>query len=465
MASISTDKKGNRRIKFYDSKGKQHGIRVGKVDKKTAERLCRDVEELLAARRMGQAVHPQTADNLSRLSGALRRRFERAGLLEPEAGESPVMPLGAFLAAYVAGRGDLKRSTLDNLRQAVAALNDYFGADRPLEAITAGDADEFRNWLQTRRRRPLAVNTARRLCSRAKQFFRHALRKKLVTENPFAGMRGLQVRGNEARRRFITPEVTGRVLAACPNQDWRVIVALCRYGGLRPSEACNLRWEHVDWARERIRIRCEKTLHHEGREWREVPFFPELLVHIREAWEAAPAGAEMVVERYRAHQNLGPVLKKIIAKAGLEVWPKPFQNLRSTRETELAKEYPIHVVCSWLGNTNRVAMEHYLQVTDEDFRRAAAGGVAVAAEAKVPQRTAEAERRSSGPKSGPAGSASGGRQRHGAKPPQTADDEIAVLDAWCRSVQSRTTSPDESQNSPSRIRTYNLAVNSRSLYR
>jgi integrase len=465
MASISTDKKGNRRIKFYDSEGKQHGIRIGRVDKKTAERLCRDVEELLAARRMGQPVHPQTADNVNRLNGTVRRRFERVGLLEPVAGESPTMALGAFLTAYVAARCDLKRSTVDNLRQAVATLNDYFGADRPLAAINAGDADDFRNWLQTRRKRPLAANTARRLCSRAKQFFRHALKKKLITENPFAGMRGLQVRGNETRRRFITPEVTSRVLGACPSLDWRVIVALCRYGGLRPSEACNLRWEHVDWDRERIRIRCEKTQHHEGREWREIPFFPELMVHIHEAWEAAAAGAEMVVVQYRAHQNLGPVLKKIIAKAGLEVWPKPFQNLRSTRETELAKEYPIHVVCSWLGNTKRVAMEHYLQVTDEDYRRAAAGGGAVAAEAKEPKRTAEAERRPSGPKSGPARSASGGRRRNGAKPDQTADDEIAVLDAWCRSVQSRSTSPDESQSSPSRIRTYNLAVNSRSLYR
>jgi integrase len=465
MASVSTDKNGNRRIKFWDREGIQRGVRLGKVDRKTAERLCRDVEELLAARKTGQPVHAQTADNLDRLDKCLRRRFEKAGLLEPPPRETPVMPLGSFLAAYVAGRGDLKRSTIDNLRQAVAALNDYFGADRPLGAVTAGDADEFRNWLQTRRKRPLAANTARRLCSRAKQFFRHALKKKLVAENPFAGMRGLQVRGNEARRRFITPEVTSRVLGACPSLDWRVIVALCRYGGLRPSEACNLRWEHVDWHRERIRIRCEKTHHHEGREWREIPFFPELMVHIHEAWEAAAAGAEMVVVQYRAHQNLGPVLKKIIAKAGLEVWPKPFQNLRSTRETELAKEYPIHVVCSWLGNTNRVAMEHYLQVTDEDYRRAAAGGVAVSAEAKKPQRTAEAERRPSGPKSGPAGSASGGRQRNGAKSPQAADDEIAVLDAWCRSGQSRSASPDESQNSPSRIRTYNLPVNSRPLYR
>ena len=48
-----------------------------------------------------------------------------------------------------------------------------------------------------------------------------------------------------------------------------------------------------------------------------------------------------------------------------------FQNLRSTRETELAEQYPMHVICSWIGNTQAVAIEHYLQVTDEHFEQAA----------------------------------------------------------------------------------------------
>ena len=37
-------------------------------------------------------------------------------------------------------------------------------------------------------------------------------------------------------------------------------------------------------------------------------------------------------------------MHRIIRRAGLTPWPKPFQNLRSTRETELAETYPLHVV-------------------------------------------------------------------------------------------------------------------------
>jgi len=40
------------------------------------------------------------------------------------------------------------------------------------------------------------------------------------------------------------------------------------------------------------------------------------------------------------------------------------------RETELMAVYPAHVVCAWLGNTPKVAMKHYLQVTEEDYRKA-----------------------------------------------------------------------------------------------
>ena len=47
-----------------------------------------------------------------------------------------------------------------------------------------------------------------------------------------------------------------------------------------------------------------------------------------------------------------------------------FQNLRASRKTELANEYPLHVVTAWLGNTERVASQHYLQVTDSHFEQA-----------------------------------------------------------------------------------------------
>ncbi len=72
-------------------------------------------------------------------------------------------------------------------------------------------------------------------------------------------------------------------------------------------------------------------------------------------------------------------MKKIIVRAGLEPWPKTFQNCRASRQTELVARFPLHVVCAWLGNSEAVAMEHYLQVTDDDFKRAVNGQIGGAA--------------------------------------------------------------------------------------
>ncbi len=59
-----------------------------------------------------------------------------------------------------------------------------------------------------------------------------------------------------------------------------------------------------------------------------------------------------MITRYRESSvNLRTQMLKISKRAGLKPWPKLFQNLRSTRETELAEIFPLHVVCAWIGNT------------------------------------------------------------------------------------------------------------------
>ena len=42
----------------------------------------------------------------------------------------------------------------------------------------------------------------------------------------------------------------------------------------------------------------------------------------------------------------------------------------STRETELADDFPMHGVCQWIGNSQPIAAKHYPQVTDDHFKKA-----------------------------------------------------------------------------------------------
>lgn len=88
-----------------------------------------------------------------------------------------------------------------------------------------------------------------------------------------------------------------------------------------------------------------------------------------------------VANRYRPYrdstQNLRTTFLKVIKRAGLKPWPKLFQNVRSTRETELADQFPLHAVTAWMGNSQIVASKHYLQLRDEHFDRASSEVVAL----------------------------------------------------------------------------------------
>jgi len=377
MASISTTPNGRRLIQFSGADGKRRTIRLGKMPMNFAERVRLRVEHLAAAAMTGAAVDPDTAQWLAGRDNVLAEKLAKVGLI-PSREKAGKSTLQEFIKRYIASRTDVKPATKEVWRQGELGLVNFFGAARSLEAITAGDADGYKLQLIADK---LASMTIRKRLQFAKTVFRSAVRHRLIASNPFADV-SIKV-GMPDRRQFITKEETAKILAVC-SPDWRTIIALARFGGLRcPSEVLSLRWQDVDWETGRIMVRSPKTEHHPGKGTRQIPMFPELKPLLEEAFELAPEGAEYVVGgRYREacqgpagwrNVNLRTQFERILARAGLVAWPRLFHNLRSSRQTELTEDFPSHVVCAWLGNSEEIAREHYLQVTDEHFDRAKVG--------------------------------------------------------------------------------------------
>ncbi|MCH9034842.1 MAG: site-specific integrase, partial [Planctomycetes bacterium] len=352
---------------FIGADGERKTVRLGAVSQRTAEAVKVRVERLVSASITGHAVDDATALWLANLAEPFLAKLAKVGLIPRRAA---ARSLQQFLDAYITARSDTKPNTRIVYGHTRRCLIEFFRADRALGDITPGDADDWRLWLKTEQK--LSDNTVRRRCGIAKQFFKAAMRKGLIATNPFTDLVST-VQGNAKRLYYVSREDALRVLDACPDSQWRLIFALSRYGGLRcPSEHIALRWEDVDWARNRLTIRSPKTEHHPNGASRQIPLFPELLPHLRQAFEEAEPGTEFIITRYRAtNQNLRTQLTKIIKRAGLEPWPKLFHNLRSTRETELAETFPLHVVCAWIGNSQLIAAKHYLQITDDHFAQAA----------------------------------------------------------------------------------------------
>ena len=372
MASIGKDPNGRRRILFVAQDGSRKTIRLGKCSQKQAEAAKVKIEALVTAQFNG-SVDDEVSRWLAALPENMHSKLVAVGLAKPRATNPEAsaggMTLTRLLDDYMQSRVDVKKNTQLVFGRARKHLLAHFGTDKVLSEISEGDADAWRLYLV---KQELAENTIRRTCGVARQFFRAAVRRKLLVSNPFADLK-VSVRGNRAREFFVSRADSEKILAACPNREWRLIFALSRYGGLRtPSETLLLRWVDVNWEQGRLLVRSPKTEHHTGGESRLVPIFPELRPLLLEAFEAAQPGAEFVIGRHRkTGMNLRTHLLRIMARAGVKPWPKLFQNLRSTRQTELAECWPEHVVCAWLGNSRLVAREHYLQVTDEHFRQAA----------------------------------------------------------------------------------------------
>lgn len=377
MAAIGNDNNGRKRILFFvddptdpepdvrKRKRIRKTVRVGKVTMRQAEAFKTKIEALV-----GQQITGAVDDEILRwvvaLPDEMHQRLEAVGLVKPR-NPKPTATLTGLLDTFFQHL-DVKPITRLGYQSTRTSLTGFFGAGTAVREITALQADQWRSKMKSD---GLAQATISKRVLLARQIFRKAIQWNMAGENPFRDVKAGPQK-NKDRQFNVTREMAQKVLDACPDSQWRLIFALSRFGGLRcPSEHLALKWGDIDFEHGRIRVPSSKTEHHEGKESRIVPMFPELRKPLMEVYGEAAEGTEYVITRYReANCNLRTQLNRIIDRAGLKPWPRLFHNLRSSRQTELAETYPIHVVCAWIGNTREVAEDHYLQVTDAHFEHA-----------------------------------------------------------------------------------------------
>ena len=142
MASIVPNKKsGTRRIQYVDA-GKRHSIPLGKCTQKQALAFKVKLEHLLAAR--FSVMDDETARWVASLPDTMHSKLSEKCLVQPRESAKTAL-LGELTEWYIKVKSvAVKPSTPLVWRQAQASLIDYFGADKPLLAITQGDAELWR---------------------------------------------------------------------------------------------------------------------------------------------------------------------------------------------------------------------------------------------------------------------------------------------------------------------------------
>jgi integrase len=374
MATLRERKNGTWEIQFWNEYRQRKTITLSgrKFKRPTAERL-RDVVKVLVDKKINDdpTKHKPTQEWIENAVPDIREKLSRFDLWQGVSTRHTAKELwDTFLDQY----GFQTESTQETFRN---ARDRFFPFFKPTDLIVKLTRERVEEWKQSLLASGYAKATVAGTIRKTKTVFNWAKKQKWITDSPLAGFAEGSYR-NPAKDRVVTMEEYHKLLAACPDQEWRVIIALARIGGLRPCEIMVLRWSDIGVGKgnKRFNVFSPKLNPHEHLRWREVPLFPLLLSELNQL-RSIPGneGQEFVINRFSNRENLNLVqpFTRIAERAGIGRIVRPFDNMRASRSTEVHRDYGAIAESKWLGHSKEVAKECYLMVTDDDFNAAFEG--------------------------------------------------------------------------------------------
>ncbi|QTN34138.1 site-specific integrase [Akkermansiaceae bacterium] len=292
---------------------------------------------------------------------ALSARKHVARLLALATGEDmPAYTLESWTAEWLRRKGrDSSKATMARYKSHAEAFLSWLGDERrkkPLESVTSQHVREWREKLQDEGR---AGKTVLSYVKDLGAIYRAAMREGIVAFNPCGTAIADTDTGDSQERKPFTLEEVGKLVGAAPSEEWRGLVLVAAFTGLRLGDSARLSWEAVDLDAKKITLIPSKT----KRKKREVhiPIQPDLLAYLMAApvaddSPAAPVFPTLAKKRVNGANGLSDTFKGIMAASGVDrgkpsriieegqgkgagriTWEKGFHSLR-------------HTFTSWLRN-------------------------------------------------------------------------------------------------------------------
>lgn len=364
MASLQERKRKNGKsahlIQFV-LKGRRRSVFLGvKNPKRVAQELSFFIDSLIATVEYGTTPERRVLNWVENLDEELRQRLGRAGLIAV----SKPLTLAELIDLYLETEApSLKASTLRGkklkFRQAALCLDFSILADR----LSVADATRLKTELE----KTVSPPTRTGILKAMARVYSWGMTMELVAKNPFAQVpKGSFI--NKSKEHFVPLDVYRRVVASCDDAELRALFSLYRIGGLRFSEAFEARWEDVDWEGERFTVRSPKTAK-SGKDRRVVPLFTELRRQLEALRSQTGDPTGLIATKY-APNTTYVAIRQMISKAGVPLWERLIQNLRSSRANEIYREFGELAESAWIGHSARTAQNHYLHLLESDFEKA-----------------------------------------------------------------------------------------------
>lgn len=389
MASLGKERGQQVIWVIVNGKRRRIGLEQKYYTEKSANELFDVVEELEFSIENNIPFHMmsvKTQNYLKKASLRTRKKLEKAQLIK----ESEITTLGKYSDLFLERLVlDKKPNTMDNYRSSFQNMTKYFDKDRQPETVTREEALDYKSWLRTNGRTDgkggYSADSVKKKLEHVKLLFDEMRKSGFITSNPFDGI--LQKRNadkKDERKRYIPEEYVLRALEYAPTLEWKLIICLWRYCGLRRNEPLLLKVEDIHFDRRRMFLYASKT-----NEVREIPIFPSVYKSLEMVYLNAQPGQKFLImnacsKKYRntdrmcgmKNANLETIFDKICKKAGLLPISMPGNNLRASAEKDMltgAKpEYEYlkgryDLVVDILGHSVEIARKHYSRTKDSDL--------------------------------------------------------------------------------------------------
>jgi site-specific recombinase XerD len=281
----------------------------------------------------------------------------------PPQERNPKLDLGAFAAWGYDERG-WSRQTREQYPQVIAQADRWLHEHRH-RSIRRASRDDLKAWLfaahenaQTRNRRR-AVLTA---------YFDYLISTGVRANNPATELP--KIRRPETLPRALPAEQIRYLLVMSEGFPirTRALIHLLAFGGLRISEAGNLRWEDLDLTDSWMRFTGK------GQKARTVPIHPTLLPVLR-SWRVQCPSKVHLFPNMR-DSNAGPMsrrrlwqlVREVGEAADIQVSPHVFRHSAATRMLE--KGADVRLVQEYLGHASLETTQRYTRVVPERLKNA-----------------------------------------------------------------------------------------------
>lgn len=267
---------------------------------------------------------------------------------------------------------DLRPATIRNYLSDVQQFMAWFEARHnqvfALDAVATPTLTAYRDYLQhDLQRKPATIN---RYLVSLKRYFSWASQTEKIQRNPAEPIKFVSETTTAPEPISDTQEA--KLMSAVErenNQRDITLITLMLHTGLRVSEVCNLKWEHVGLQPRSGYLKVWGK----RQKYRDVPLNSTARKTLSELHtERKPEASDAVFISVRTKSKLTPraigfIIKKYAMRAGLDIHP---HDLRRRFGYRMAKSTPLHRLAQIMGHDSLDTTMIYVKATQHDLQQA-----------------------------------------------------------------------------------------------